>query len=308
MSKISAIGDINVDIISPVSRLPRRGKQVVVSDIQVHGGGCAANFAFACAKLGVDVKLFGRVGDDIFGEYVMDLLKNGGVDVSGVKISRRTGATIALVQGVERSFISYRGENAEFSLKDFNLGEVEGDLVHLPSFFLLEKMQPYYSEILENIDVEKSFDTGWDPGGWKSEKIEKVRSLLPKVDLFFPNLSEAEKIMGVKGPLSRSEEEKLALRYLDMGVKVVVITMGERGCIVASNGGVMRVPAYEVEAVDTTGAGDVFNAGFVVGYLKGEDLKTCAEFGSAAAAISVTGFGWSRYPTFSEVESFLSSR
>jgi ribokinase len=308
MSKISAIGDINVDIISPVSRLPRRGKQVVVSDIQVHGGGCAANFAFACAKLGMDVKLFGRVGDDLFGKYVVDLLENGGVDVSGIKISRRTGATIALVQGVERSFISYRGENAEFSLKDFNLGEVKGDLVHLPSFFLLEKMQPYYSEILENIDAEKSFDTGWDPGGWKSKKIENVKSLLPKVDLFFPNLSEAERIIGVKGPLSRSEEEKLALRYLSMGVKVVVVTMGERGCIVASNGRVMRVPAYEVEVVDTTGAGDVFNAGFVVGYLKGEDLKTCAEFGSAAAAISVTGFGWNRYPTFNEVESFLSSR
>jgi ribokinase len=82
--------------------------------------------------------------------------------------------------------------------------------------------------------------------------------------------------------------------------------MGSKGCFAAEKGKKVRLPAFKVKVVDTTGAGDVFNAGFAVSYLRGESLEYCAKFASAAAAISITGEGWSRYPSLSQVEEFLS--
>jgi ribokinase len=309
MINITAIGDVNVDLIAPIREIPGKGKQVLVEDLEVHGGGCATNFAFACSRLGAKSSLFGRVGDDIFGRYVLDLLKKEGVDVSGVKVSGngKTGATIALVQGGERSFISYRGENARFSIGDIALERIEGDLVHLPSFFLLEGMQPYYPQLVNSIKTRVSFDTGWDPKGWKRNTMEKLRDILRGVDIFFPSLEEAKRIMGVKGRLSDEAQIRLARRYIDLGVEIIVLTIGEEGCLAMDGKEIVRMPAFEVEVVDTTGAGDVFNAGFVVSHLRGLGLKGCTEFASAAAAMSVTGKGWSRYPTFGEVEDFLST-
>ncbi|MDI6883868.1 MAG: carbohydrate kinase family protein [Hadesarchaea archaeon] len=96
MMKILAIGDVNVDLILPLC-MPKIGKQVAVDDFQAHGGGCAANFALACAKLGAKSKLVGRVADDVFGESVLKELNKHGVDTRDVVVSRggKTGVTVA---------------------------------------------------------------------------------------------------------------------------------------------------------------------------------------------------------------------
>ncbi len=306
MSDIASIGDINVDLIVPLKKMPYRGRQVLVDDLQIHGGGCAANFAYACSKLGMKVKLFGKLGNDIFANFVLDILKKSGVNLSGVRTSGKTGVTISLVQKDERSFITYRGSNSELSLEDICVEDIKADLVHLPSFFLLEKMQSHYLDLIESIDALKSFDTGWDPGGWSREKVNTLKKILPEVDLFFPNLAEAKRILGIKGVLQEKEIEKLAGRYIELGVPLVVIKMGKGGCLATDGNDMIKAPAFRVDEVDTTGAGDVFCAGFVVYYLKGKSLERCLKFANAAAALSVTGYGWSSYPTLKEVEHFLS--
>ncbi|MBU2617722.1 MAG: carbohydrate kinase family protein [Euryarchaeota archaeon] len=284
--KIVAIGDVNVDLIASVEDLPKRGRQVITNDFQIHGGGCAANFAFACAKLGAEVKLFGKVGDDLFGRYVLAMLENNGVDVSNVLLSdEKTGATVAIVQGAERSFITYRGTNATFSISDMNFEELRADLAHLSSFFLLEALQRDYGEIVSSVDSLVSFDPGWDPFGWHPEKLRQLRGILPNIDIFFPNLDEARRITGKRGP------QQLIAELLDLGVKTIALKMGKKGSMVSDGKTTTRVAAFDVNAVDTTGAGDVFDAGFVVAYLSGKDLSECAMFANATAALSIGGIG-----------------
>lgn len=298
--KIVAIGDVNVDLIASVEDLPKRGRQVITNDFQIHGGGCAANFAFACAKLGAEVKLFGKVGDDLFGRYVLAMLENNGVDVSNVLLSdEKTGATVAIVQGAERSFITYRGTNATFSISDMNFEELRADLAHLSSFFLLEALQRDYGEIVSSVDSLVSFDPGWDPFGWHPEKLRQLRGILPNIDIFFPNLDEARRITGKRGP------QQLIAELLDLGVKTIALKMGKKGSMVSDGKTTTRVAAFDVNAVDTTGAGDVFDAGFVVAYLSGKDLSECAMFANATAALSIGGIGWSAYGTLEDVYDFL---
>lgn len=305
--KIAAIGDMNVDLIVPVDDMPRRGEQVLTDDFQIHGGGCATNFALACARLGAKSKLFARVGCDIFGDHVLQVLKKCGVDVRDVVQEGHTGVTVALVQGMDRSFISHLGENANLSIDDVNLDRVRGDLVHLPSFFLLKRLQSDYPEIMDNITSKITFDTGFDPDGFRSDRMEYLKSVIRRADIFFPNIEEARRIMGIEGPLSRVEQHDLAKKYLAMGVKTIAIKKGENGCLVSDGKELIEMPAFKVNVRDTTGAGDVFDASFSVAYLEGKGIEECCRFASAAAALSVTGNGWASYPTKNEVLKFLST-
>jgi ribokinase len=302
--RILSVGDINVDVILR-SRFPPRGKQVVIEDYQVHGGGCAANFALACAKLGTRVRLAGKVGRDHWGQFVLEELRRAGVDVTDVVISgeTKTGITYAIVEETERSFITYRGGNVEFSIADISLKKIHGDVVHFPSFFLLENLRPHYSRLMETAKSKGalvSFDTGWDPfNQWRSTKY--LLETLESADVFLPNLGEARMITGKLG----AGPKELARRLLKMGPEVVCIKMGERGVVAADRKGLCRIPSFSVEVVDTTGAGDVFDAAFVIDYSNTGELSHAGKFASAAAAISITGPGWARYPEASEVREFI---
>ncbi len=310
--KVIAIGDMNVDLIVSIKEMPHRGEQVLADGIQIHGGGCAANFALACTRLGAKSKLFAKVGDDLFGNHVLQTLKTEGVDVRDVVLGANTGATVALIQGLDRSFISYPGENANFSMRDVNPDRIKGDLVHLPSFFLLKSLGCDYLELIEKIDskmrIKITFDTGFDPGGFKMDEMEYLKSVIKRADVFFPNLTEAARIMGIKGQLSRTEQFALVKKYLAYGLETIVITKGEEGCLASDGGETLEIPAFDINVEDTTGAGDVFNAGFVVSYLDGKSLEECCRFASAAAAISITGKGWTSYPTKKDIREFLEDR
>ncbi len=302
--KILAIGDINVDIILH-SGPPQKGRQVVIKDYDVYGGGCAANFSCACAKLGASVKLIGRVGGDYWGSYVLQELDGAGVDVYDVSLAKsgKTGVTFALVENLERSFISFRGENARFSAKDVRKEFRGFGLIHIPSFFLLESLQPDYAGVMKKARENGalvSFDTGWDPFGlWSSNKA--LPAALKMADFFLPNLDEARKILGKP----KANETDLANELLRMGVKAVAIKNGERGSFVADGKISAKIPAFKVGVVDTTGAGDVFDAAFMVSYLNGNDVAVAGRFANAAAALSVTGPGWAKYPKLADVNALL---
>jgi ribokinase len=305
MPKIATIGDVNVDLIARIDRMPDLGKQVVTSDFQTHGGGCSANFAMQCARLGMDIQLFGKLGDDVFGRFVLIELEDNKVDTRNVLLTdRKTGVTVAMVQGIERSFVTFRGENASYNIKDIDLSKIEADIVHLPSYFLLDGLRGDYAnliDVLHGAGIKVSFDTGWDPRGFGKEEVEPLFDIIPRVDIFFPNIDEARKILGDDS----LTPEGAARILLDMGVKVAVIKMGKDGCYVTDGNTAEIVPAFKVKVVDTTGAGDTFNAGFITAYVSGKSLRECAVIGAATAGLKVGGVGWSTYPNRQSVNQFL---
>jgi ribokinase len=309
MPKVATIGDVNVDLIASIDKMPELGKQVITKEFEIHGGGCSANFSLACARLGMDVQLFGKVGDDVFGTYVLVELDENKVNTRNVMLtSKKTGVTFAIVQGIERSFITFRGENETFNINDIDISKIDADIVHLPSYFLLDGLRNDYVkliDILHGSGIKVSFDTGWDPRGFERKNVDPIFSILPKVDIFLPNVDEARKILGI-GP--EVKPEKVADMLIDIGVKVAVVKMGKDGCIVADKDMSQYIPAFKVKVLDTTGAGDNFNAGFVSAYISGKPLYNCALIGSATAALKVGGVGWSTYPTRNRVNMFLVER
>ena len=309
MPRIATIGDVNVDLIVQLDRLPDLGKQVVVRDFRMSGGGSAANFSLACARLGSGVQLFGKVGDDVFGTYVLVELDENGVDTENVSLTnKKTGMTFAMLQGAERSFITFRGENATYSLDDIPVANIDAEIVHLPSYFLLDGLQRHYVtliDLLHAAGLKVSFDTGWDPRGFTHETVGPLHDILPLVDVFLPNIDEARGILGL-GPAVGPDRAAEAL--LKMGVKTAVVKMGEGGCWVADKNTSGFIPAFKVDVVDTTGAGDNFAAGFITAYIGGKSVREAAVIGSATAALKIEGIGWPAYPERSQVYKFLADR
>ncbi|MGQ9788385.1 MAG: carbohydrate kinase family protein, partial [Candidatus Hadarchaeaceae archaeon] len=303
-SKVLSIGDLNIDIVIPFE-IPPHGKQVFVKECHFSGGGCAANFAVACAKLGAKSKLVSRIGADMFSKYLMTELRRHGVDGKNICTSTRgkTGVSLAMVWGDDRSIITHRGENATFSLADLRGLKRDAKLVHLPSFFILERLRPGYIKIMKwarKSGALISFDTGWDPsGGWSKTKY--LLKSLKMCDFFLPNIDEARSILNK--PQGNARE--LAEEILSMGIKTVAIKLGHRGAFVADGSTFAHIPPFRVKVVDPTGAGDVFNAAFLISYIRTRDIIKSGKFANAAAAIKITGFGWSSYPTAAQVYRFL---
>jgi ribokinase len=201
--------------------------------------------------------------------------------------------------------VTYRGENAVFSAKDVPVEKIDADLLHIPSFFLLKKLQPDFAKLMgvaRQRGIWVSFDTGWDPfGEWS--KNPHLFDALGEADIFLPNLNEARAIL--QSP--KTSEWALAKKFLEMGLKAVAIKKGDKGSFIADRTSFARIPPFKVEVVDTTGAGDVFNAAFLLSYLREKNVRLAGRFANAAAAISVTRAGWGNYPKLSEVNAFLRS-
>lgn len=300
--EVTSIGDINVDLIaSRIERMPTRDSQVLVSDIGFSSGGCSANFAKALNRLGAKVRFIGKIGKDLFGEFIRKELE--GVDLR-LSIGSKTGITFGLTfKDDTRSFITYPGANSELTLCDIDLKLIEGRFLHIASFFLqgLREDTVTLIDCAHKKGMKVSFDTGWDPRGWSRKDKNLVEEILHYVDVFFPNVREGEAITGLRG------EKKVCGKLLSLGPEVIALKCGKRGSYIATRDDVFFVPPFNVEVVDTTGAGDVFDAAFIFGLLREWDYYKTAKFANAAAALSTTGFGSLSYPTTREVEELLST-
>ena len=303
MTDITSIGDINIDILtSNITDYPPKDSQIILDDLHMTSGGCAANFAKASSILGRKTRLIARIGDDIFGDLVRKSL--GSVDdldlclISG----GRTSVTLAITfKDKSRSFLTFPGANSELSVKDIDYDHIEGRYLHIASFFL-QGLRADTKKILDYAhkkDITASFDTGFDPLGWSKADASLVRRTLKDVDMFFPNLAEAQAITKAKNV------EEVIEELLSLGPAIVALKMGSKGAWIATKGEKIFIPAFRVKAIDTTGAGDVFAAGFVHAHSREWDLKKCGTFASAAAALKTQGYGAERYPTYQEVSAFL---
>jgi sugar/nucleoside kinase (ribokinase family) len=254
------------------------------------------------ARLGTPVAFVGRVGDDLWGHYCLDDMAGRGIDVSRVIRGGglKTGITVSITHAADRALVTYMGAINALTAADVPDAALSGcSHLHVSSFFLQEALRPGLPDLFaraHRAGLTTSLDTGFDPSGrWDGG----LRETLRETDLFFPNEVEIAAITGAAEP-----EE--GLRRLGGGRARVVAKLGREGAMALDGGELVRVPAYPVEPLDTTGAGDSFNAGFLHRWLAGAPLVECLRLGAACGALSTRGLGGTAtQPTLAEAETLV---
>jgi sugar/nucleoside kinase (ribokinase family) len=291
---IYCTGNIVVDtLVRPVEGLPPWSTTTYVDSISTHLGGKGAVAAYAAGMMEAPVKLAGAVGRDHAGDYAIERLGSAGVDVSMVRRLEgvATAETVGLVNREgNRLFFHELGASAAFSETDltFDDGATRGfSIFHYGSVFCLPALRPDARRVLERAKeagLVVSVDSDWDTEGrW----IEEFGPLCPLMDYLFVNLEEGAKLSGHGTP------EGIGGFFRERGVPAVIVKTGARGCSVFSAAGKFESPAFEVDVVDSTGAGDCFCGGFLAGLCRGYSLQEAAGLANAVAAHSIQRVGCS---------------
>jgi sugar/nucleoside kinase (ribokinase family) len=304
--RVLAVGDVNMDVVfTGLAGMPVPEQETLAQGMDIVVGGQAGTIARALARLGWGVTFVGRVGDDDFGRQARHALVAAGVDIGGVVVdpALRSGATVVLSTGAKRAFATFPGSISEVRLSDVTPALLSrADHLHVGSFFLLTALRPDMRKLLREArrrGLTTSMDPGWDPSG---EWGDDIRATLPFVDVFLPNEAEAMAITATRTP------EK-ALAALSGVARTVVVKRGAEGCLAGNGNTALRCPAFKVKAVDVTSAGDIFNAGFLHGFLHGWDLGESVKFAGACGAMSVSRAGSAGIMTgVEQVQEFLAAR
>jgi sugar/nucleoside kinase (ribokinase family) len=293
MFDVTCVGILVADAIArTVDGLPESGKLELIDKIELFSGGCAANSAIDMSKLGLNIAIVGKIGNDGFGKFMFNSLKDEKVNVEGLKVDGNTGTSSSLVtvdSNGERSFLHYLGANAEFVIDDINFDIIENSkIIFVAGTMLMPKFDGIQcADFLKNVKEMGKYtvlDTAWDSKGrW----MNLLNPCMKYIDLFIPSLEEAIMFSG------KEEPEEISDVFLSMGVKTVVIKLGKKGCFIKDqNGEKHLIPTYtKVKAVDTTGAGDSFVAGFLTGLTKGWNLYECGKFANAVGTHCVMAAG-----------------
>lgn len=243
--------------------------------------------ASGLAKLGNTVTFAGKVGADAWGDLCRSSLAAVGVDTSRVVSdpTLKTGITVSITSPRDRALVTYLGSIAALRAEEIALaGLDEFTHLHVSSFFLQQRLRPGLKGLLaaaHRCGLTTSLDPGCDPDGrWGPD----LRDVLEEVDVFLPNEVE---LAGVTG----CGEVEPALRNLANTRTLIVAKLGCRGCAALENGTLVTIPAFQVKPVDTTGAGDSFNAGILHAWLRNQPLREAMQFAAACGALSTLGSG-----------------
>jgi sugar/nucleoside kinase (ribokinase family) len=306
LKSVLCAGEINVDLVlQGYTEFPVPGKEVLVRDFAMVLGSATAIMAMGLARLGTPVAFVGRVGDDVWGRYCLEDMASRGIDVSRVLRGGglKTGVTVSITHPGDRALVTYLGAIAALGGADVTDAAMAGlHHLHVSSFFFQEGLRPDLPALFaraRRAGLTTSLDTGFDPAErWDGG----LRETLRETDLFFPNEVELAALAGTADP-------EAGLRRLENGRTRVVAKLGPKGAMALEGGRVVHVPAYPVEAIDTTGAGDSFNAGFLHRWLEGAPLVGCLRLGAACGALSTRGLGGTAaQPTLAEADALVRSR
>lgn len=286
---ILTIGDLCADLVLMGDDLvPGFGQEEkLVPGYALRMGGSCSIFACQAAKLGMQVGIIGVVGDDAFGEIVLDTLKEAGVDTSLVIVDPdiETGLSVHLQEPADRSILTHLG-----SIKAVGPEHISSDLLqstqhlHIGSYFLLKQMQGALPSMAKEVKLSggtASLDTNWDPDELWGQGLT---SLLETVDVFLPNENELQAI-------TRSKSISEGLEKLESLAPIVAVKLGEEGALVQREKEIWRAKVPKVEVIDTIGAGDSFDAGFVSGFVQGKSLEESLAMGCACGTASVQAAG-----------------
>lgn len=277
-------------VCTPIDHLPSAGELVMADHLLLTIGGCAANAAVDLGKMGVKVAVVGRVGGDVFGRVVADLLRERQVDVSSLQVSPTADTSQTLivnVKGQDRRFIHTFGANGEFSAADIPMDRVKrARILYLGGYLLMPNIrQEGLAEVFaaaRQAGVRTVLDVA-TPG--PGDYLPRLEKLLPHVDVFLPNNHEGESITGEKDPLRQAEV------FHKLGARTAVITMGGDGSVLVSDKLRLRSGTYPVDFVDGSGGGDAFDAGYIYGLLQGMETEDCLRYASALGASCVRAIG-----------------
>lgn len=307
---LAVVGSLNMDFVVSVEHLPAPGQTVLGRDFQMIPGGKGANQACAAGRLGgstVSVRMVGRVGYDLFADHLKASLSAAGVDVTFVHATRSqpTGAALIWVErSGQNSIVVASGANHELHPPD--VGAMRQ--VFRGARFVLFQLETPLDTVAHALIAarEEGARTILDPA--PAQALSK--EFLSVVDILTPNESEACILLG--RPVTRvspAEAPALAHALQELGPRTVILKLGEGGCFCLDGDREVSAPGFQVEARDTTAAGDTFNAGLAVALAEGKPIEEALRFANASAAISVTRLGaQASVPARREVEEFLSTR
>lgn len=298
------VGDINPDILMvDYSRLPNPGEEILVKAAHMALGGGGSICASGLAKLGLDVAIYGFLGNDTFGKIMLENLNNLGINTKFVNIRNDvgTGVSISLTNSQDRAFITYEGTNSLLDVEKIPEEVLQSaNHVHVLCYSP-QKHDKYvrFFKYLKSLGKTISFDLGYDDTGIWSQRILEIVEI---VDIFLPNEKEAINY-------TRKETAEEALKTFAKVGNTIVVKKGEKGSIAYHDGEYATAESFQVKCVDTTGAGDSFDAGFIYGWLNKFDLEKCLLIGNAVGSKSVQQYGGNTgVPTLDELKLFLSEK
>lgn len=305
---IIVMGNAVADVVAwPVDEVPRTGS-LHPQAISFHSGGCAGNTATVLARLGASVRLVGCVGQDIFGDALLQGWRRSGVDTTLVQqvAGAGTGVTIVLVDSNgERRFISTPAANHHLTSVALPDKALEGVFaLHIGGFFAVPGLEDGTLPARLAAARRQGVLTTLDPiGGSARERREFLFPLLPHLDILLLNEDEGEKITGEREP------EAMLDFLLARGVGSIILKRGQAGCATVGALGAHEVPAFRVECRDSTGAGDSFVAALLAALARGDRYEEALRWASAAGAATVQAVGATgAWHSWGDLEQIASSR
>ena len=299
---ILVAGEINPDLILSGDVEPAFGQvEKLVDAAALTIGSSSVIFACGAARLGLKVAFIGKCGDDVFGRFMLAEMQKHHVDVSNVLVVEggSTGLSVILNRGVDRAILTHLGLVADLQATDIADGLLaQARHLHVASYFLQTKLQAGLPDLFKRayaLGLTTSLDTNYDP----SEQWSGFDELLAVTDVFLPNEAEARSLTG-------AENIDEAAGRLGSRVGVLAIKLGKAGALGISESQKVQVESIPVKVVDTVGAGDSFDAGFLYGYLQGWDLGKSLRLGTMCGALSTRmPGGTAAQPTLEEATAFL---
>ena len=305
MKKITVVGSLNIDHVLKVNDLPAKGETLSSNSYELKCGGKGANQAVAIGRLGLDIAMIGKVGDDESGKMQMESLSGAGVETGGIITAgqEKTGAAFITVDsGGNNTIVLYPGANGNLAVKDLESKKkylLESDIVVLQMEIPTETNCHIIDFAYKN---NKLIILNLAPA------MDLDRQVLKKIDYLIVNEVEVRYLTGIEFEVERAEDSMIKLRKFFKNNALV--TLGEEGTVLLTDSGkIFHYPAFPVDPVDSTAAGDAFTGGFIMGLVEGKNIGECIILGNGAGAISVTRPG--AQPSLAnreELSNFLSSR
>lgn len=312
MIDVACIGIFVADVIAkPVDSIPKPGLLERIDSIKTYSGGCAMNAGVDMAKIGLKTAVLGKMGNDSFGAFLREELEKYGVETGGVVIDKteQTSASVVIsASSGERSFLHCVGANATFCYEDVNWDIIENShIIFVAGTMLMDAFDGEdCAKVLKKckeMGKVTVLDTAWDSKGrW----MQVLKPCMPYIDVFMPSIDEAIELAG-----GETDPVKIADYFFSLGVSKVVIKLGSKGCYLRETidaDGII-IPCFKVQAVDTTGAGDSFCAGFLTGMAKGLSFEECGKFANAVGAHCVQAMGASTgILSYDEIRLFITAQ
>lgn len=301
-AEVIGFGALNVDKLYSVENIVSKDEESFIKDETDTPGGSAANTIIGLSRLGCSTSLIGKIAEDEDGDLIEYNLAVNGVYTNNLIYSENgsTGKCLGFVDSEgERCLYIDPGVNDEIRIDEINpLNIMRCKIMHYTSF-----VGDSFKTQIELLDkLSKECILSFDPGMLYVQKgFDELKPILDRTDILLINESELRLLCNN----NESSLKELAIGFLDLGIETVVVKQGSKGVFAMNDNQTCEVESFECDVVDTTGAGDSFNSGFLYSYLKGYDLEKSCKIGNWVASKAIEGFGMEKFPSLKDLEEFF---